>query len=267
MAVRDALPEGDTLHQAATRVRRAIGGDTIRRVDGTHRAVKRDGRRLVGATADEIVAVGKHLIVQTSSGWSLRTHLGMTGKWRTYVPGEPWRITPGKARAVITTDAAVAVCFAAPTVEVAPTEIVMAGLQRLGPDLALSEPDYDEVLRRVRERRPPTLADLLLDQTVAAGLGNVYKNEVLFLERRDPAAAPGSLDDEELLNLFRRGNRLLLANLTDARRTTTGNRGRERSWVYGRGGKPCRRCGAAIRSTTHGPLDRITYWCPVCQTS
>lgn len=259
------MPEGDTLHRAAARVGSALAGEVLTGVDGSHRAVRAERRRLLGATVDDVAAIGKHLVIHASSGWTLRTHLGMTGTWRTYAPDEPWRTSAGKARVVLRTTSAVAVCFAAPHVELAPTAVVMQGLERLGPDLALPDPDQAIILERARRSPASTIADLMLDQGVAAGVGNVYKSEILFLERRHPDVVPSDLDDGSLLALYRRGNRLLRANLADSRRTTTGNRGRQRTWVYGRAGQPCRRCGEIIRSTTHGPLDRLTYWCPACQ--
>ncbi len=259
------MPEGDTLHQAAERVDGAIGGERILRVQGSHRAVRREGRRLVGASVERVEALGKHLLVHVSSGWTLRTHLGMTGSWHVYAPDQPWRITPGKARVVLVTPAASAVCFAAPHVDLAPTGQVMEGLERIGPDLALRTPAFDEIVVRARRSNAPTVADLLLDQGVASGVGNVYKSEVLFLQRLDPGLSPRQLDDDAVGALYRRANRLLLANVADPRRTTTGSRGRERTWVYGRGGRPCRRCGTTIAAETHGPLDRVSYWCPACQ--
>jgi endonuclease-8 len=212
-----------------------------------------------------VEAIGKHLVVHTSRDWSLRTHLGMTGSWHVYAPGEPWRLTPGKARVILGTEHAVAVCFAAPSVELAPTERVLAGLQRLGPDLTGDAPDVAEAVRRARSATAPTLADLLLDQHVAAGIGNVFKSEVLFLAGLHPDTPPGDLDDAALTAIYDRAARLLRGNVGSGRRTTTGSRARERHWVYGRGGRPCRRCGTAIASAEHGPLRRISYWCRSCQ--
>jgi endonuclease-8 len=261
---RGAVPEGDTLHRAAARVGAAIAGEVIVAVGGSHPAM-REGRRLVRARITKVSAIGKHLVISASSGWSVRTHLGMTGSWHTYGPGARWRTSPGKARVVLRTDAAVAVCFAAPHVELAPTDVVMERLERIGPDLALRSPPIEAMVHRARRSPSPTVADLLLDQQVASGIGNVYKSEVMFLERTAPSLDPSALDDDQLRSLYVRGNRLLLANLTDARRTTTGNGGRQRTWVYGRGGRPCRRCSSTISTESHGSLDRVTFWCPSCQ--
>lgn len=262
-----AVPEGDTLHRAATKVGAALGGCILTEVGGSHPAIRSNRRRLLNATVEDVTAIGKHLVVQTSAGWSLRTHLGMTGSWHTYLRGEPWRITPGKARVVLGTERTIAVCFAAPHVELGPTEEVLLGLERIGPDLALQDPPFATIIARAAVSQANTMADLLLDQQVGSGIGNVYKSEVLYLERQDPDQAAGTVSRDRLERLYRRANRLLLANLHDGRRSTTGNRGRQRTWVYGRSGEPCRRCGTIIRSSTHGPLDRVTYWCPTCQAA
>ena len=260
------MPEGDTLHRAAARVGAALIGRRLVTVEGTHRAVARDGRRLTGRTVTGVEAIGKHLLVHTDGGWTVRTHLGMTGRWVVLAPDAPWRTSPGKARLVLRTAEAVAVCFAAPTVEIGPTSQVHATVGRLGPDLVDDAPPLETIVTRARASMSPTVADLLLDQQVASGVGNVYKSEVLFLERLAPVTSPADLDDGILAALYRRAHRLLVANVTEGQRTTTGSRRPGRNyWVYGRAGRPCRRCGAPIASTTHGRHDRVTYWCPTCQ--
>lgn len=260
------MPEGDTLHRAARLVGDALGGGVITSVTGSHRAVVREGRRLRGRTVVAVEAIGKHLLIHISGGWSIRTHLGMTGRWDVYRPEERWRVSAGKARLVVATAQAVAVCSSAPTVEIGPTDRVLGGLGRLGPDLVTEAPD-GEVVARARLAEAATVAELLLDQQVAAGIGNVYKSEVLFMERRSPFLEPARLDDEALLAVYRRAHRLLAANVGDARRSTTGSRqrGGEGSWVYGRAGSPCRRCGTIIEVEEHGRPPRLTYWCPSCQ--
>lgn len=259
------MPEGDTLHRAARRLGLALTDQVLVEVTGSHRAVRREGRRLRGHRVTGVEAIGKHLLVHTDNGWSLRTHLGMTGRWHVYEPHERWKVTEGKARVVLRVARAVAVCFAAPTVEVAPTQVVLAGLERLGPDLAKPDPPLSAVVERARNAGAATLADLLLDQAVASGIGNVYKSEVLFLEGLGPASAPEALDNDTLRALFARAHRLLRGNLGDGNRSTTGTRGRGNYWVYGRAGRPCRRCATPIASDRHGPLARVTYWCPRCQ--
>ncbi len=121
------------------------------------------------------------------------------------------------------------------------------------------------------------VGDALLDQTAQAGLGNVYRSDVCFIERVDPFRPLGDLDDGTLRRLLATGQRLLHANRLDPDRKTTPDllggepgsggpraRGGQR-YVYGRTGRPCRRCGTPIRSKTSGDLARRVFWCSVCQ--
>ena len=99
-----------------------------------------------------------------------------------------------------------------------------------------------------------------------AGIGNAYKSEVAFLERLDPWAPVASFDDEELESALRTARRLLQANTRGGARVTTGSGARgEGLWVYGRAGRPCRRCGTLILQRRQGELARQTFWCPRCQ--
>lgn len=169
---------------------------------------------------------------------------------------------------MIETPAAVAVAFNTPVVEL----LTDAELRRsmplitLGPDLLAESFDADEALRRLRERDAWALGVALLDQRAVAGIGNVYKSEVAFIERLDPWSPVRAFDDGSLRNALSEARRLLQANAGRGARTTTGRRGPGRDlWVYGRGGRPCRRCGTPISSRRQGEHARVTYWCPRCQ--
>ncbi|MDJ0959498.1 MAG: DNA-formamidopyrimidine glycosylase family protein [Acidimicrobiia bacterium] len=259
------MPEGDTLHQAATKLA-VLEGQSIRKVAGSHRAVIAHGKRLVDHVVDSVRARGKHLIIGFDHGWSLRTHLQMTGSWHRYRPDERWRTSAGKARVVLESTDWVAVCFAAPTVQIAPDAEVEAALRHLGPDLIHDVIDWDRVVGRARAAEAATAADLLLNQTVMAGVGNVYKSETLYLERINPATPAAMLDDDTLQRLGQRARRLLIANKDRPNRSTTGRRGPGATlWVYGRGGKPCRRCRTPVEMDGLPAGERLTYWCPRCQ--
>jgi endonuclease-8 len=133
----------------------------------------------------------------------------------------------------------------------------------LGPDLCTPEPDLDDAVARMAQLHQPTdeIADVLLDQRVAAGIGNVYKSEVLWARRVSPFAPLASLDDDVRRVLVDTAHRLLRANLgSGARETVPAGLG-----VYGRARQPCRRCGTPIRMRRQGPQVRSTYWCPRCQ--
>ena len=256
------MPEGDTIHRAAARMRPALAG---------HRLVRFDASRLVGdrpATGtliEDVEARGKHLLVHFADGITLRTHMRMTGSWHLYETGERWRAPAHLARAVVEADSGwLAVCFQAPVVE---TYRRSAGepraLAALGPDLTAVDPDIDAVVARATARAEPgtQVADLLLDQRVASGIGNVYKSEVLFLHGLDPFTASTAVEPDRLQRIYRTAHRLLRANLDRARRTTY----QGGLAVYGRGDQPCHRCGTPIRMRRQGPMARSTYWCPTCQ--
>lgn len=265
------MPEGDTIFRTATVLRAALVG---RRVTAA-RAQPRPGLRrvpdlsvLVGATVATVEARGKHLLIGFDSGLTLRSHLRMSGSWHRYRPGEPWRRPMRQASAILETSEAVAVAFNTPVVEL----LSAADLRRsrplttLGPDLLGAAFDADEALRRLRERDAEQLGNALLDQRAVAGIGNVYKSEVAFLERLDPWAPVAACEDDELRATLATARRLLQANTRGGERVTTGSPSRsERLWVYGRAARPCRRCGTLVRSGRQGELARLTYWCPRCQ--
>ena len=170
---------------------------------------------------------------------------------------------------------AVAVCFDAPVVELFErrTEAVHPALAGLGPDLLDPAFDAAEAAKRLRApaRAGLTIAEALLDQRALAGIGNVYKNEVLFIDRVSPFLELAGIDDATLERVVETARRLLVANAAPTRgpeRVTTGRERRAAGplWVYGRAGRPCRRCGTMIRSIRQGlELPRTTYWCPACQ--
>ena len=241
-------------------------GEVVTRVAGSHRSVHVHGRRLIGTSVESVTARGKHLVIAFDNGWAARSHLGMTGSWHLYPLGARWRLSPGKARLVLQTATKVGVCFAAPTVQIGPSAEITRALERLGPDLIHDEVPWSDVIERARRSAASTVADLLLDQEVMAGIGNVYKNEILFLQRMDPDTPLSLCSDETIVALGVRAQRLLTANADRPRRSTTGRSGRDAaSWVYGRAGRPCRRCGTTITVTGTDAGERLTYWCPSCQ--
>ena len=231
--------------------------------------------RLVGQTIESVEAQGKNLLIRFDGGLEVRTHLRMHGSWHRYRPGEPWRRPAARARLVLEVPGAVAVCFDAPVVELFETRSagLHPSLSALGPDLLDPAFDAAEALRRLRDpsRAGIEVAVALVDQRALAGIGNVYKSEVLWIERVSPFRAVRDVDDETLERLVATARRLLVANASPTRGpervTTTGDRGAPGPlYVYRRTGRPCRRCRTPIRSTQQGrDLPRTTYWCPTCQ--
>jgi endonuclease-8 len=258
------MPEGDSLYQAARLLQPVVGQRAVR-VAGSAQAAQRWASRLSGRTVESIESRGKHLLIHFAGDLSVRTHLGMTGHWHLYVPGERWRKSPGKARLVIETAGRVAVCFAAPDVSAGTRCTVEAELSHLGPDLLGEAFDPSEVVPRAGFSSAQSVADFLLDQQVMAGVGNVYKSEILFLERIHPRTPPSELGPEQIERVAARARKLLWANRSRGTRNTTGYGRRADLWVYGRARRPCRRCGANIESADIGALGRSTYWCPRCQ--
>jgi endonuclease-8 len=152
----------------------------------------------------------------------------------------------------------VALCFAAPVVEWLREE----KLGRLGPDATTDGFDATEALRRLRTLDAMPLERALLTQSAMAGVGNVIKCEALFIDRRDPLRPVAALADADLSALIDRCHRLLVRNRTAGPRTSRDSLDGGRLWVYGRGGKPCRVCGAAIRIARTA---RLTWYCAHCQ--
>lgn len=267
------MPEGDTIFRTAHVLRAALVGRRVtlaRAQPGPGLRRVPDLSRVVASTVTSVEARGKHLLIDFDNGLTLRTHLRMKGSWHRYRPGEPWRLPMRQATAILETAESVAVLFNAPTVELLTEADLRRSrpLRELGPDLLSRSFDADEALRRLRERDGDELGNALLDQRAVAGIGNVYKSEVAFLERMNPWAPVAALDDHQLRGALRTARRLLQANTRGGARVTTGSTARgEGLWVYGRSGRPCRRCGTLIRSARQGELARLTYWCPRCQAA
>lgn len=276
------MPEGDTVYKLAATLRPLLEGRSLRRVElrGIQNSRLLSGRRVV-----ELETVGKHLLIHLDNAHLVRVHLGMHGSWHRYRQGERWRRPRSSARVVLETAKNVVVCFEPMEVELLPQAHRRwhTQLTALGPDLlSPEEPDWDAILQRALALLKPrtSLGELLLDQRVAAGLGNVYKSELAFMgplegcpftpaERSYSPWEPWThLEPEQVQGLFRRGRELLLANLGGWARTTRAPAdmvGAERLYVYGRAGHPCWRCGGAIESRGQGSQDRLTFWCARCQ--
>lgn len=258
------MPEGDSIYRAARLLEKRLVGEEVVSVSGSHRAVAGYGRRLVGRTVERIENHGKHLLIHFSGDWTARCHLKMTGSWNVYRPGQAWTKEEGAARFVLTTPDSVAVCFAAPDVDIKPTPLIVGQIAYLGPDLTADEFDAEEALRRVEGSKASTVSDLLLDQSVMAGVGNVFKSEIAFLLGLNPAGDPLLLTAADREAIVEEARRLLLVNRELPRRVTTGDT-RRPYYVYGRNRQGCRRCRSRIRSGNVGNPSRVTYWCPNCQ--
>jgi endonuclease VIII len=255
------MPEGDTIHRTAATLRTVLEGQRLERFAGP----RVRGRAPAGGSRIESVeARGKHLLIRFGDGAVLHTHMRMAGSWHIYRPGERWRRHASRAGVVIATPTAVAVCFDAPVVELLdePGVARHPQLASLGPDLAVPEPEIDEALARMDGLDPQTSVGVaLLDQRVAAGVGNVYRSEVLWASHTDPFRPLGEIEPELRRSLLLTASRMLRANLDGWRRETVPGG----LAVYDRAGRPCRRCRTAIRTRRLGEHARSVWWCPGCQ--
>ncbi len=255
------MPEGDTIWRVAARLRPALVGREVRRFE----ALRLVGPRpRLGEVVDAVDAVGKHLLVRFSSGVVVRTHLRMTGSWHLYREGESWRRPAHLARLVVGVEGWTAVCFSAPVVR--SSVDASDGVAHLGPDLTAPDPDLEAAVDRLGRLTDAgaCIADALLDQRVAAGIGNVYKSEVLWALRVHPRTPVAAVDLPTRLRLLERAHVLLRANLGPGRRVTAPTVPGGLA-VYGRAGRGCPRCGTPVVRTVVGETARSTYHCPRCQ--
>ncbi len=264
------MPEGDTIFLAAATLRRALAGDTVTRFTSLLPALTRIDvdRRVAGRTIEAVEARGKHLLIAFSGDLVLRTHMRMNGTWHVYPHGARWRRPRRDMRIVIETARAMAVAFNVSVAEFLTSAQLrrQAQLQSLGPDLLAERFDADEARRRIRAEGNVPIADALLTQRSIAGIGNVFKSEVLFLARIDPFEKTAAVSDAQIDEILAVARKVMAVSVRLGRRTTRSSLNpADRLWVYGRGGRPCFRCGTAIQARKTGDDARITYWCPRCQ--
>ena len=256
------MPEGDVVWNTAQRLHSALAGRVLIRSD--FRVPRYATVSLAGQTVTEGVSRGKHLLIRTDRGLTVHTHLKMEGAWRIQ-PAGTFRDSH-RLRLLLANAEWLAAGYQLGITEVLPTSREHQVIGHLGPDLL--GPDWNAAAAAERLARSPArpIGEALLDQRNLAGLGTVYMAETLFLRGVDPSRAAGSVEDlDELADL---GRRLLDANKERLGHVTTGDTrpGRE-NWVYGRAGRPCRRCGTPIKRGEAGPpgQERVRFWCPNCQ--
>ncbi len=270
------MPEGDSIVKLANTMAPALVGEPLTRA---HLRREPGAARLKGRVTQAITPHGKHLVFSFSSGVGppvgLRVHLGLDGAWYLLRRGVRWPRSPRHASVILSTSLHDAACFDAHSLELAPLEslLLRPPLATLGPDLCVGPPDPERMIARVRPHADREIADVLLDQQVAAGIGNIYKSETLFIERVNPWTLVADLDDDTIDRLYARASERLRANTGPGPRVTTRRaapgggpaKGLPRFWVYGRGGRGCVRCGSIIGSRVQGPQRRVTFWCSFCQ--
>jgi endonuclease-8 len=262
------VPEGDTVWNTARVLQRALAGARLTGSD--FRVPQLAATDLTGWTVRESTSRGKHLLLRLTAppdaagrDWTLHSHLRMDGAWRAYAPGERWAARPAHLiRVVLRSPGAVAVGYHLHELALIPTAEEESLVGHLGPDLLGPDWDPDEAVRRLATHPDETIGEALLDQRNLAGVGNLYKCEVLFLRGVSPWTPVRAVPD--LAGTVTLAQRLLAANRGRWTQSTTGSLHRgQTSYVYGRRAQPCRRCGTAIRKEELG--ERVTYWCPACQ--
>jgi endonuclease-8 len=222
---------------------------------------------LTGETVEGVVSVGKHLLHRIGDV-TIHSHLKMEGSWHIYRTDSTWRRPAWQARAILGVPGWVTVGFQLGVLEVVPREKEGDIIGHLGPDILGPHWDPAEALRRLTADGDRPIGLALLDQRVIAGLGNVYRNELCFLRGVLPTRPVSAVSDPA--GLIDLAHRVILTNRDRVERSTTGDLRRGRmTWVNGRRGRPCLRCGTPIREGSLGEselTERVTYYCPVCQT-
>jgi endonuclease-8 len=273
------MPEGDTIFRAAARLSDAFAGTVITKFKTGFAHLQRvdDESPIAGRSVERIHAIGKHLLVDFSGGLTLSTHMRMNGSWHLYRQGERWQ-RRFDVRIILENATFVAAAFSIPVAEFVATESIESHreLARLGPDLLSEGFDEERAFENLRRLGETIMADALLDQRVMAGAGNVFKSEVLFLTGVHPLTTVAEVAEEKLREIIAISRELLRENVADLRqprrvaffgqrRTTRRLHPAERTWVYGRRGEACRKCGTGIEYAKLGFGARPTYWCPRCQ--
>lgn len=265
------MPEGDTIFRTASSLRRWIAG---RKVTAARSSLPAPPlASLVGTTCAAVDAHGKHLLMRfTGPGPDLvlHTHMRMTGSWHVYSAGETWKRPMRQAKLVIECAERVAVCFNVPIVELTidadGARARQEAVGHLGPDILIEPLDIESIVRRARSRPPETpLGELLLDQRVTAGIGNIYRCESLFVEGLNPWRNLVDIDDSQVAALINSAATLMKTATFSQGMDRDFGRGSGQPWVYGRTGRPCHRCATPIRSRMQGAQARTAFWCPTCQ--
>jgi endonuclease-8 len=280
------MPEGDTIFRTARALSRALLSKPITRFETAYAQLARanDESPFLGQAITHIEARGKWLLMHFTGGPKkaeriLATHMLMSGSWHIYRPGQRWQQPRSNARIVLETADYLAVAFRVPVARVYTPESLSRETEIPTPERDVLREDFDtaNALHRLQGRPGDEIAHVLLRQDVLAGVGNVFKSEICFLTGVSPFQKGGTLSESKLTEIVATARRLLAANVLEdsgdhivtyqgrKRRTTRNADPGENLWVYGRKGKPCRRCGTPIERCLQDPNARVTFWCPVCQ--
>lgn len=278
------MPEGDTIFRAARALNKALAGKIVTVFETMLAPLARvnDEMPIASRTIERVEARGKWCLMFFSGDLILLTHMRMSGSWHIYKAGEPWQAPRSAMRVVITCGDVQAVAFNVPVAEFHTAHSLQrsADVPKLGLDVLGEKYTIDTAVNALREHRrshrDAEIGNVLLNQRVLAGIGNVYKSEIAFAAGVNPFRTLQTISDHELERIAEIAERYMRANVAEAAGagivTYTGNRRTTRSmdrgsrlWVYGRQGQECRRCGTIIEMRRQGTGARSSYWCPLCQ--
>jgi len=251
------MAEGDTILRLARRLDSALAGDIVAASAPNPKGQAAGVEQLNGLQLEGAEARGKHLLLHFGE-LVLHSHLGMSGAWDLYGLGAPWRRPHASAWVVLEGAGQNAVQFGGPTLRVLPVGRLRRDpqLTRLGPDVLAPGFDPAAVATAMQTDPGREIGDALLDQRLVAGIGNVFKSEACFAAEIDPWRPVGDLSDLELLTVLECARERMLHSVAS---------GRDRPAIYRRRG-PCPRCGGAVSSRGQGETNRVTFWCPDCQS-
>jgi endonuclease VIII len=275
------MPEGDTIFRTARALGRALTGKQITRFVSTYPLLTRfdEDTPLAGQAVVQVESRGKWVMIQFSGGATLATHMLMNGSWHIYRRGERWQQPRSNMRIFLENSDYCAVGFSVPVAKMLKPRELERAVRIPAPSIDVLSDQFDsaEVERRMVARGDKEIGDVLLQQGVMAGLGNVFKSEVCFVTGVNPFCKTSALTSVQIDALIAAARKLVKANVLEdsgdrivtyggrKRRTTHEADPGESLWVYGRKGESCRRCGEPIMSLMQGHGVRVTYWCPRCQ--
>ena len=250
---------------------RVLVGDTILAVETPPRWQAR-ADQLLGTRLTGVVTHGKHLVLEFSNDWVIHTHAMQYGSWQVGSGREPLRKAARFVRLRIDTPTRRGVFFHGPVMEVLSREEFAAHerFHSLGPDVLHPNFDAGAVHSAISAQGEREIGDVVLDQRVVAGIGNIYKSEGLFVATIDPRRPASSLHLEETTTFFAEVIPLMEAGrqrfgMIETLPEELRHEPWMRTWVYRRRGQPCFVCGTPIQMLRQGAFQRTTYFCRECQ--